>query len=291
VTRASLGVQDFDPEVQRAVNRIQPFDLTRRVVTWLRDAGIDALNIDLIYGLPRQTVAGLTDTVDKTLELEPHRIALFGYAHVPWMKPHQRLIDESLLPDAAGRLRLFSAAAARLVERGYVAIGLDHFALPADPMVVAARHGRLHRNFQGYTTEQALALLGLGASAIGTLPQGYVQNAARTPDYRARITAGEFAIVRGVESSGDDRVRHEIIERLMCNLEVDLDAVCRANGFRPERFAPEIEALAPLETGGIVRIVGRRISVSPEARTILRVVCAVFDRRLPPEARRHAPAI
>ncbi len=291
VGRASLGVQDFDPKVQRAVNRIQPFDLTARVVRWLRDAGIDALNIDLLYGLPRQTVAGLTDTVDKTLELKPHRIALFGYAHVPWMKSHQRLIDEKRLPDARGRLRLFTAASARLVEHGYVAIGLDHFALPTDPIAIAAREGRLHRNFQGYTTERVSALLGLGTSAIGTLPHGYVQNAARTPDYRARITAGEFAIVRGVESSDDDRLRRDIIERLMCDLDVDLAAACRTYGCSPTRFAREIESLAPMVNSGILRIDGNRVSVSPDARAILRVVCAAFDRHLPPEAQRHAPAI
>ena len=291
VTRASLGVQDFDPEVQGAVNRVQPFALTRRVVGWLRECGIEALNIDLMYGLPNQTAAGLVATVDKALELEPHRVALFGYAHVPWMKRHQKLIDERLLPDPLERVRQATAAAARLVERGYVAIGLDHFATPSDPIALATRAGRLRRNFQGYTTDPSTVLIGLGASAIGTLPQGYAQNAAATPAYRAAIDGGGFATVRGVEVSDDDRLRRAIIERLMCDLEVDLDAVCRAQGRVAGDFAREIEALAPLRACGAVHVAGSHVRVAPDARLLVRVVCATFDRHLAETGERHARAV
>ncbi|MCH7931317.1 MAG: oxygen-independent coproporphyrinogen III oxidase [Proteobacteria bacterium] len=291
VTRASLGVQDFDPEVQRAINRIQSFDATARVVDWLRAVGIDALNIDLVYGLPGQTVHGLTDTVDRTLALNPNRIALFGYAHVPWMKRHQRLIDETQLPNAARRLEICNAARARLLERGYVAIGLDHFALPSDPLAVAVREGWLRRNFQGYTTDRAAVLIGFGASAIGDLPQGYVQNATRTPDYRAAIETGVLAVVRGIALDAEDRLRRDVIERLMCDLEVDLDEVCRVNGANPAAFAEDLAALAPLEACGAVRLEGRRVRVTPDGRLLLRVVCAAFDRRLASDPRGHALAI
>ncbi|MEE8203791.1 MAG: oxygen-independent coproporphyrinogen III oxidase [Alphaproteobacteria bacterium] len=291
VTRASLGVQDFDPEVQRAVNRVQSFDLTRRVVGWLREHGIDALNVDLLYGLPEQTAAGLVASVDRTLELEPQRIALFGYAHVPWMKRHQRLIDESRLPVAVERARQAITAAARLVERGYVAIGLDHFALPGDGLAKAAHDGTLRRNFQGYTTDRADVLLGFGASAIGALPDGYVQNVVATPAYRKAIDGGALAVVRGVAIDADDRLRRDVIERLMCDLEVDLDAVCRAHGSAPAALAREVEALAPLVACGAVRVDGDVVRVMPEARLLLRLACAAFDRRLTDEGERHARAV
>ena len=207
------------------------------------------------------------------------------------MKRHQRLIDESRLPDARARLDLAAAVEMRLVEHGYVAIGLDHFVQPSDPMAVAAREGRLKRNFQGYTTEPAATLLGLGASAIGTLARGYVQNAAPTRDYRAAIEAGEFAVVRGVAIDADDRLRRSVIERLMCDMVVDLDAACRAVGADPTALADGLEALAPLEACGAVRVDGHRVRVMPNARLLLRVVCAVFDRRLSPTVQRHDLAI
>jgi oxygen-independent coproporphyrinogen-3 oxidase len=291
VNRASLGVQDFDAKVQRAINRIQPYDMTAQVVDWLRGAGIEALNIDLIYGLPEQTIAGITATVDAALKLEPQRIALYGYAHVPWMKRHQKLIDEAALPNTAQRVALCEAATAGFLEHGYVAIGLDHLALPTDSLAVAAREGTLRRNFQGYTTEPAEVLLGLGTSAIGTLPQGYVQNASRTTDYRAAIEGGDFATARGIAVTDDDRLRRRLIERLMCDFEVDLAGLCGGADEAAAEFAEDIAALAPLEAQGVVRVDGNRVRVMPEARLLLRVVCAVFDRRLRRHAERHAVAV
>ena len=192
LTRASIGVQDLTPEVQRAVNRIQPHQMTARCVEQLRRHGVASLNLDLMYGLPHQTVAGTTATVERILELAPDRIALFGYAHVPWMKKHQKLIREDALPGAEERWAQFRAAADRLSEAGYVAVGLDHFARPHDAMAEALRAGTLRRNFQGYTVDRATALLGLGASAIGGLPQGHLQNAPNVRDYKAAIDAGRL---------------------------------------------------------------------------------------------------
>lgn len=291
VNRASLGVQDLDPAVQRAVNRIQPYDVCVRAVGWLRAHGITEISLDLMYGLPHQTVAGIVATVDKAVALEPRRLALFGYAHVPWMKRHQRLIDESALPDTVERLELFRAAASRLAEWGYVAVGLDHFALPDDPLAVAARTGRLRRNFQGYTTDTAPALLGFGASAISTLPQGYAQNTVKIRAYRKAVDDGALAVVRGVALTADDRLRGAVIERLMCDLAVDLDPVCRAQGADASALTGELEALRPLVRDGLVRVEGHRITVPDDRRPFLRVACAVFDRYLDPAATRHARAV
>lgn len=280
VNRASLGVQDVNPEVQRAINRWQPFAVVERAVDGLRSVGIRGVNLDLMYGLPHQTTACVLRTVEAALHLAPERVALFGYAHVPWMKRHQRLIDEAALPGAEERAAQLELAAARLSDAGYVAIGLDHFALPDDDLARALREGRLHRNFQGYTADAAPALIGLGASAIGSLPQGYVQNAAAMPDYRDALRAGRLASVRGIEISDEDRLRRSIIERLMCDLAVDLDGVTG-------RFARELEALAPLAADGLVEIEDRVIRVPPAGRPLVRAVCAVFDGYLERGLARH----
>ncbi len=289
VNRASLGVQDFNRDVQRAVNRIQPYDQTARVVGWLRDAGISAINLDLMYGLPRQTVADVVRTVDLAVRLRPDRLALFGYAHVPWMKANQRMIDESALPGTEARFSQAAAAAARLGEHGYRRIGLDHFAGPHDPMTRARDAGRLRRNFQGYTTDGAATLLGLGVSAIGTLAEGYVQNTVSARDYGAAIEDGRLAVVRGVRLGGDDRLRRTIIERLMCELVVDLGKAC-AESDAPD-FAAELAALAPMQRDGLVEIDGNRVCVTEFGRPLTRSVCAVFDRYLDAGRGRHSQAV
>lgn len=291
VTRVSIGVQDFNPEVQLAIGRVQSPRLTARVVGWLRGHGIDAINMDLIYGLPYQTVDTLIATIDLAAELRPSRIALFGYAHVPWMKAHQRLIPEAALPGLAERWRQYEAAGERLKERGYVAVGLDHFALPDDEIVAAQARGALHRNFQGYTIDAAPALIGLGASGIGALPQGYVANEVDIGRYKAMVREGRLPVARGVAVSGDDRLRREIIERLMCDLAVDLDAIAVHNGLSGYGFEPELSALAPLEADGIVRRDGHRLAVTEEGRPLVRAVCAVFDRYLDQGEARHSKAI
>lgn len=295
--RASLGVQDFDPAVQAAIGRHQSLDETRAVADALRAAGIRALNLDLMYGLPHQTEAGVLRTVEAALGLEPDRIAVFGYAHVPWMKKHQALIPEDALPGPAQRLAQAEAVSALLAANGYEAVGLDHFARRTDEMARRAEAGTLRRNFQGYTTDDAPVLLGLGASSIGALPQGYVQNVSATPAWHRAVAEGVLPVARGVAVSDDDRLRRHVIERLMCDLAVDLDAASMQFGFPRGVFAPELVRLEPLVADGIAQRQGAVIRVPEAARAFTRVVCALFDTRLvasraaEPERKRHAAAV
>jgi oxygen-independent coproporphyrinogen-3 oxidase len=289
VTRASLGVQEFAAHVQDAIGRIQPFDVVERATLALREAGIDRINFDLMYGLPRQTVDDVRRTVDLAASLAPQRVAYFGYAHVPWFKTHQRLIDEGALPDASERLDQAEAGRDALAARGYQAVGLDHFARPDDDLAVAARCGRLRRNFQGYTSDDAAALIGFGASAIGRFPQGFVQNAPDIGGYARAIASGGLATARGIAVSAEDRVRGRIIERLMCDFSVDLDAVADdgiATDFRAER-----EELIPLEAEGLVRIAGNRVTVTRKGRPFVRLAAAAFDAYLARSRTRHSAAV
>ena len=286
VTRASLGVQDVSPHVQRAIGRIQPFDLVQKAADWLREAGITRLNIDLMYGLPTQSVRDVARSAELAASLGAQRLALFGYAHVPWFKLHQRLIDETALPGLAERLEQAQVAAETLTGLGYQAIGLDHFALPDDELAVAAREKRLRRNFQGYTTDEADALIGLGASAIGRLPQGFVQNAADLAGYSRAVSAGRFATVKGLAVSDSDRLRGAIIERLMCDLAVDLDTF---GG--PDLFSAELARLRPLCEEGLLEIDGAHIAMTERGRPYLRVAASVFDTYLATVERRHSVAV
>ena len=291
VGRASIGVQDCDETVQRAINRIQPFEVTQSAVERLRAAGIGARNIDLIYGLPHQTRENVARTIDMALTLTPQRFAVFGYAHVPHFKKHMQLIDEAALPGAEERLAQFEMAHAKLCASGYAAIGLDHFARPEDSLALAQKEGRLARNFQGYTTDDAPALIGLGASSISALPQGYAQNKAEVPEYRAAILAGELPVARGFALSDDDRLRRAIIERLMCDLKVNLDAVGAPFGKSTADFRPELAALAPYTELGIVQIEGSRLAVPPASRAAVRLVAAAFDSYLGKSNAVHAVAV
>ena len=291
LTRASLGVQDINPDVQEAVHRIQPFENTAQVVEWLRNHGIQGINFDLMYGLPRQTVPHVLATVDKLLTLEPGRLALFGYAHVPWMKRHQKLIQEKELPGPEDRLFQSEAARERLIEGGYVQIGLDHFAQANDSLAHALKHGTLHRNFQGYTTDDTKILIGLGASSIGSLPQGYVQNTAPIRQYIEAVHAGHLPITRGVSLREDDFLRRAVIERLMCDLKVDLEKIAHDFGKEITHFDREFAALKPLEADGLVEVNGHMVHVLPEGRPLLRTVCSVFDTYLQPGAGQHSHAV
>ncbi|MCK5276406.1 MAG: oxygen-independent coproporphyrinogen III oxidase, partial [Alphaproteobacteria bacterium] len=209
VNRASLGVQDFNEKVQKAINRIQPYEMTAQVVEWLRAAGIEAINFDLMYGLPYQTVEDVQRTVDLAAKMRPDRVAVFGYAHVPWMKTHMKMIPDESLPDAWQRFEQAEAAAERLAERGYRRIGLDHYALETDSMTEVLDQGRLRRNFQGYTTDEARALIGFGASSIGALPQGYVQNAVPLRAWAKAVHDGRPAVDKGIALSDEDRLRRD----------------------------------------------------------------------------------
>ncbi len=290
VTRASLGVQDVSPRIQHAIGRIQPFEMVELGVERLHAAGIENINIDLMYGLPGQTERDVVRSAALAASLNPQRIALFGYAHVPWFKPNQKLIGEAVLPGLAERLAQARDAADALNWLGYRSIGLDHFADPDDDLAVAAREGRLRRNFQGYTTDSADALLGFGASAIGRLPQGFVQNASDVAGYSRAIAAGRPAVVKGRALAPDDRLRGEIIERLMCDLVVNVDAIAAKHG-SAERFDAEFETLAPLAEEGLVAISGRTISVTEEGRPFLRLAASAFDAYLAASEAKHSKAV
>lgn len=286
VNRASLGVQTFEKTVQAAVNRVQPYELVADAIARLRDAGIGRLNADLMYGLPRQTKENVTRTAERLIGLEPDRVAVFGYAHVPHMKRHQQLIDAAALPGPAERLAQADAMAAVLTGAGFQAIGLDHFATFCDSLAVAQRAGRLHRNFQGYTTDPAPLLLGVGASAIGSLPQGYVQNTADNAAWQREVLERRLPVTRGLRLDDEDRLRREIIERLMCDLAVDPAAIAARYG----RAAPAAD-LERLAADGVVRLNGSRIVVEEAFRPLVRVVAAAFDARLELGGTRHAVAV
>ena len=282
--RASLGVQSFDAQVQRAINRVQSFECVSGAVEALRAHGIAAINFDLIYGLPRQTLGSCLDTVEQALLLEPDRLAVFGYAHVPGFKLHQRRIDSAALPQGPARWEQARSIAQALARAGYVEIGIDHYARPGDALALAAADGGLRRNFQGYTADSAPALIGLGASAIGRLPQGYVQNAVNIGDYEREVALGRLPVVRGYAVDSDDRLRAEVIERLMCEQRVDLAAL------GAEALLDEGE-LAPLLAFGLVRRSGYVLEVPADARPLTRAVAAAFDAYLPRTEGRHAAAV
>jgi oxygen-independent coproporphyrinogen-3 oxidase len=290
VNRASLGVQDFSPQVQEAIGRVQPYEVVARTVETLRDAGISNLNFDLMYGLPRQRIEDVRRSALLAVSLHPKRVALFGYAHVPWFRTQQRLIDTASLAGPAERLAQMEAARETFLSAGYVEIGFDHFALPGDELAVAARSARLHRNFQGYTADTADALIGLGASAIGRLPQGFVQNAPDIGGYGRAISARRLATVKGVALSLEDRVRGRIIEKLMCELEADPVAIAEQSGLA-EPFAEEFQRLAPLAAEGIVSTSGNRIVVTETGRPLVRLVAAAFDSYLGSGGKRHSIAV
>lgn len=291
VNRASLGVQSFDPAVQRVINRLQGFDQTARCVEDLRRNGIDKLNFDLLYGLPLQTVNSCLDTVARCIELRPDRFSVFGYAHVPSFKKHQRKIDESALPHSTERYLQSEAISEALVDAGYVRIGFDHFALPSDELAVAKREGRLRRNFQGYTNDAAETLVGLGASAIGRMRQGFVQNAVTTRDYLARIAEERLATVKGYAFTGDDRFRGDIIERVMCDMAVDLSKIARSHGHDPDAAVVDRSRLENLVADGAVTMRNDLISMTAGAEFLVRSLASAFDAHLARSTALHSRAV
>jgi len=291
ITRASLGVQDFAERVQKAVRRIQSFEQTARVADWLRAAGIVNINLDLMYGLPYQTVASVAATIQRALALDPDRVALFGYAHVPWVKRHQRVLPEDALPPPVERFEQYRAASDVLTAAGYQPIGLDHFAKHDDLLARRQREKRLHRNFQGYTTDEARVLIGFGTSAISALPQGYAQNAPNMIAYRNAIVADRLATAKGRALTEEDRLRREFIEKLMCNLEVNLAEVAKSRGRCLDEFNGELAALDSLAAHGLVRRHNGTVTVPEQARPFVRNVCAVFDAYLSSDETRYSRAV
>ena len=288
VSRASLGVQDFNPHVQAAAGRIQPFETVKTAVGLLNEVGIDRINIDLMYGLPKQTADDVKRTVALAHSLRPQRVAVFGYAHVPWFRPQQKLILDADLPASAQRLAQAEAAHETLVQFGYQPVGLDHYARPGDTMV--AQGGKLGRNFQGYTDDDADALVGLGASAISRLPQGFAQNQPAVGNYSRAIAEGKLATTKGIALSADDRLRGHIIERLMCDMAVDLDAAVGEIGLAAD-FSDEIESLQPYRDNGSVEIEGHCIRITEKGRPYLRLVASTFDTYLGQAKSRHSVAV
>lgn len=280
ITRTSLGVQDFDLHVQQAIGRVQSLEVVERSVQLLRNAGLTDINFDLMYGLPSQTLETVLDSVAKTLKLRPSRISLFGYAHVPWMKKHQRLIDESLLPKPSERLAMAAAAREALVAGGYCQIGLDHFALPEDSMAIALDNGELHRNFQGYTTDQASQLIGVGVSSISKITGGYAQNLSDVGGWRRAIEAGELPIARGFALSSDDRLRGHIIERLMTDYKCDLESACADFGMTEDGLRDAFAQLRPLVADGLANLSGSTLTMTDAGRPFVRLVAACFDAYL-----------
>lgn len=276
-TRISFGVQDLDPGVQEAVGRIQPAEQVEEVVAQAREAGFGGINLDLIYGLPRQTVASFTHTIETALALAPDRVACFGYAHIPAQRPHQRLIDEAELPDARTRFELFRLAASAFTGAGYAWIGLDHFARAEDPLAIAQRERRLHRNFMGYTTMPGRHLVGVGMSAISDVAGCFAQNEPGLAGWRARVESGHLATVKGHRLSADDRARQAAILHLMCNLELPFDAVPGGPETLRARFAR-------FEEDGLVTVEADHFAVTPLGRFFLRNLCMELDAHLPAQA-------
>jgi oxygen-independent coproporphyrinogen-3 oxidase len=286
--RISVGIQDFDPAVQQAVNRIQSEAETRAVIDAARAHGVASVNTDLIYGLPRQTLAGFDATLRKVVAASPDRIALYSYAHVPHLFKTQRQIVAEELPSPDVKLDILALAIARLTDAGYTYIGMDHFAKPEDELAVAQRAGKLHRNFQGYSARPDCDLLGFGISSIGKVGNAYVQNVKGLDDYYEQLDAGALPVLRGISLTPDDVVRRDVIGRLMCDFELDFAAIEAAHGIRfHDYFAAELEALRALSDDGIVAIGERALKVTPAGRLLVRTVAMPFDRHLR-EARERA---
>jgi oxygen-independent coproporphyrinogen III oxidase len=266
--------------------------MVERAISGLRAAGVPNINFDLIYGLPHQTTAALCRTVEQCVAMKPDRIALFGYAHVPWVAKNQRMIEDASLPNASERAEQAKAAAAVLAASGYTQIGIDHFALPGDSLAIAAAEGRLHRNFQGYTSDVARTLIGIGATAIGRTPQGYVQNASETGAWSRAVAAGKLPVARGHALQGQDQLRSLVIERIMCDGSVDLAAAGRGLGFADDWYAEEIPELLQMQQDRLLTYGNGKLSLTPEGLPLARVVAAVFDTYLRDSSTaRHSVAV
>lgn len=291
MTRASLGIQDFEEKVQKAINRDQSFEDTRAVIDGLRARGVGSVNLDVLYGLPHQTQRSVVATVEKVLSLRPERIALFGYAHVPWFKKHQTMIDEEALPGTEERLAQSLAAADVIRRAGYDAIGLDHFALPGDSLARAAAAGELKRNFQGYTDDGCETLIGLGPSSVSRYRQGYAQNITATGEYQRRVDEGALATARGIAFSDDDRLRAWVIERLMCDFAFSAAEAAARFGQAATPVLAEAALLAEEKPEPALVREGERFVVPQAKRPLIRLVAARFDGYLARGTARHSAAV
>ncbi len=292
--RASLGVQDFDPQVQEAVHRLQPRELTQQTLDWARELGFGSVNFDLIYGLPYQTVASFTQTLETVLAMEPDRLAVFSYAHVPWIKPAQKILEQKILPSPEVKLDLLKLGIERLTAEGrYVYVGMDHFARPADELVTAQRQKTLQRNFQGYSTRGEADIYAFGMSAISQIPGAYWQNEKELPAYVAALDAGRTPLARGYVLTDDDKIRRATIMRVMCDLTLDYAAMSEKLGIHfQEYFGPELAALAPFAADGLVKTRAEGLEVTDAGRLFIRNIAMTFDNTLAPQGeRRHSKTI
>ena len=279
--RVSMGVQDFNPKVQEAVNRIQPESITRDAVNWSRTLGFKSVNIDLIYGLPFQTVETFAETVDRIIDISPDRLAVFNYAHVPWLKPHQKLIDERTLPSAEVKLEIFKMTIEKLLDAGYWNIGMDHFAKKSDELTLAQQNKTMYRNFQGYSTKAGADMYGFGMSAIGQFNNSYHQNSKNIPDYIKAIKQGELATILGYRMTADDHLRKEVIMRLMCDMELDKRSIeQKYNISFNEYFERSLPKLNPFIADGLVSMTDDKIVVHGLGRLVIRNIAMAFDAYL-----------
>jgi oxygen-independent coproporphyrinogen-3 oxidase len=276
MNRASIGVQDFDPVIQQAIGREQSYQLTREVAERIRARGVASLNADILYGLPFQTGQRISESVQKLLTLSPDRVALYGYAHVPWMSRRQQMIPSDAMPTPEERLSLFETARQLFLWDGYVEVGIDHFAKPQDGMAQALQAGTLRRNFQGYTDDPAPVLIGIGASSISRFPQGFAQNASGTAEHTKAIRAGRFSTHRGHAFAGEDLLRARIIEALMCDFRVSRDALLRDFDTSPARIETLFQSAAA-QFDGMVRVTGDSFVIPERARPLTRMIARAFD--------------
>jgi oxygen-independent coproporphyrinogen-3 oxidase len=292
--RASLGVQDFDPKVQESVHRIQPKAMTEQVVAWVREAGFTSVNFDLIYGLPHQSVESFNRTLDDVLAIQPDRLAVFSYAHVPWVKPAQKILEQKILPTAEVKLQLLKTVIERLTQDNrYVYIGMDHFAKPNDELTLAQRRKELQRNFQGYSTHAGADIYSFGMSAISQIPDAYWQNEKDLPKYYAALDAGRAPLTRGYVVTDEDKIRRETIMRVMCDLSLDYAAMSQRLGLNfASHFERELESLADFEADGLVRRFATGLEVTDAGRLFIRNIAMCFDNTLAPAGeRKHSKTI
>jgi oxygen-independent coproporphyrinogen III oxidase len=278
--RLSMGIQDFQPKVQETIHRVQPYELTRDLILAARELGFESLNVDLIYGLPHQTADSFKATIDKTLTLRPDRVAMFSYAHVPWLKKQQGSF-QAYLPEGMEKFRIFRTGLQHFLDAGYLYIGMDHFALPGDELAIAQKNRTLHRNFQGYTTKAGADLYGMGVSAISSIGEAYAQNRKEVPAYQDTIATRGIATARGYRLSPDDVLRRAVISRLLCHTVIPKQEIEQQFSISfDDYFAPELERLAESRDEGLVILEPNQIRVTPLGRIFIRNVAMVFDRYL-----------
>ncbi len=285
VNRASLGVQDFNNDVQKAIGRIQPFDMVKETVDNLRDAGINSINFDLIYGMPFQNIETVANTARQAAALSPDRLAVFGYAHVPWFKKHQEKLEEYPRGDSYERYLMNQTYKEELIKAGYIDIGIDHFAKKDDEMAISFVNKTLNRNFQGYTTDKAETLLGFGVSSIGATPQGYVQSTTLLKQYREKIAKGELPVVKGIKISDEDKLRRKLIMNIMCYFEVDISPLDKANR---EKVKSKI---APFIQDDLVEFSGNNIIIKEKGRSFTRLIATSLDTYIDKGIAKHSQAV